>query len=255
MKDYLYDIWEAVATTAKGMRITARYGVDPRETITLQYPEERWEPSERFRGFLYNDIKTCTSCTMCVRVCPVDCISLESVRGADKKMVLASYDIDIGRCMYCGLCVEVCPPKSLVHTSGYEKASVDRGELILHFIHEDAGEIKARVAKQVAEAAAKAEAEKAKAEAEKAEAEKAAKAAKATNLSAEDPAGAKTGTDKGGKPDSRAAKKDVPPSPQPAAPAFAAGNPEGDGAAEKRPAEEAEKEPSKPREEGGEEKE
>jgi len=206
LKDYLYDIWEAVATTAKGMRITARYGVDPRETITLQYPEERWEPSERFRGFLYNDIKTCTSCTMCVRVCPVDCISLESVRGADKKMVLASYDIDIGRCMYCGLCVEVCPPKSLKHTSGYEKASVDRGELILHFIHEDAGEIKARVAKQVAEAAAKAEAEK-----------------------AED-----------GEPDSRAAQKDAPPSAQPAAPADAAGNPEDGGAAEKKPGEEKE---------------
>ncbi|MDX1814475.1 MAG: NADH-quinone oxidoreductase subunit I [Thermodesulfobacteriota bacterium] len=170
LKAYIYDIWEAVATTAKGMRITARYGVDPRETITLQYPDERWEPSERYRGFLYNDIKKCTSCTMCVRVCPVDCISLEAVRGADKKMVLASYDIDIGRCMYCGLCVEVCPPKSLKHTSGYEKASVDRGGLILHFVHEDADEVKARVAKQVAEAAAKAEAEKAAKAAEEAKA-------------------------------------------------------------------------------------
>ena len=91
---------------------------------------------------------------MCVKVCPVDCISLESVRGADKKMVLASYDINIGRCMYCGLCVEVCPPKSLKHTAGYEMASETRGELILHFIAEDAAEVKARVARQVAEAAA-----------------------------------------------------------------------------------------------------
>jgi len=228
LKDYLYDIWEAVATTAKGMRITARYGVDPRETITLQYPEERWEPSERFRGFLYNDIKTCTSCTMCVRVCPVDCISLESVRGADKKMVLASYDIDIGRCMYCGLCVEVCPPKSLKHTSGYEKASVDRGELILHFVHEDAGEIKARVAKQVAEAAAKAEAEK----------------------SAKD-----TETAKDGEPDPKAAGKDAPAAAQPPAQPSATGNPQGDVAAEKRPAEDGGKESSKSRKEGGEEKE
>src|SRR3989304_1707672 len=160
----------------KGMRITARYGVDPRETITLQYPEERWEPSERFRGFLHNDIKRCTSCTMCVKVCPVDCISLESVRGADKKLVLVSYDINIGRCMYCGLCVEVCPPKSLTHTSGYEKATVDRGELILHFIEEEADEVKARVAKQVAEKAAKEAAEKAGKE----EADKAAKAAGGT---------------------------------------------------------------------------
>jgi len=240
LKEYLYDIWEAVATTAKGMRITARYGVDPRETITLQYPEERWEPSERFRGFLYNDIKKCTSCTMCVRICPVDCISLEAVRGADKKMVLASYDINIGRCMYCGLCVEVCPPKSLVHTSGYEMASIDRGELILHFVHEGADEIKARVAKQVAEAAAKAEAEKAKAEAEKADGERASKPADPPKEPNSAPG---------------AQRKDPPPMIQPAAPAFAAGNPETADATEKKPAKVTEEKPAKAKDESGEGKE
>ena len=195
LKAYLNDIVEAVVTTAKGMRITARYGVDPREEVTLQYPEERWEIPEGYRGFLHNDIKTCISCSMCVKVCPVDCISLESVRGADKKMVLCSYDIDIGRCMYCGLCVEVCPPKSLKHTSGYEMASVDRGELILHFIAEDAAEIKARVARQVAEAAAKAEAAKAAEAAQaaaKAEAQVVAKAAEVPSSGTAEPSAAAT---------------------------------------------------------------
>jgi NADH-quinone oxidoreductase chain I len=159
LRAYLNDIVEAVVTTAKGMRITARYGVDPKEEVKLQYPEERWEIPQGYRGFLHNDILKCTACTMCVKVCPVDCISLESVRGADKKMVLASYDINIGRCMFCGLCVEVCPPKSLKHTAGYEMASTTRGELILHFIEEDAAVVKARVARQVAEAAEKAEAQ------------------------------------------------------------------------------------------------
>ncbi len=167
LKAYVADIWEAVVTTAKGMRITAAYGVNPKEEVTQQYPEERREPSERFRGFLHNDVKVCNACGLCVRVCPVDCITLEAVRGADKKFVLVSYDINIARCMYCGLCVEGCPTKSLKHTSGYEMASLDRGELILHFIEEDGNEIKARVARQVAAAAAKAaEAAKAKAEAE-----------------------------------------------------------------------------------------
>jgi len=211
LKSYLSDIWEAVATTAKGMRITAGYGVDPRETITQEYPEVRREPSERFRGFLHNDIVRCTSCTMCVRVCPIDCISLESIRGADKKLKLVSYDINIGRCMYCGLCVEVCPPKSLTHTEGYEKASTERGELILHFVHEDAAEIKARVAREVAEAAAKAEAEKQAAEARKA-AEAPADEAKPADLPAPPV-----------------------PKPAPAAPAFAAGNP-GSDAERKEPA-------------------
>ncbi|MBE0606072.1 MAG: NADH-quinone oxidoreductase subunit I [Deltaproteobacteria bacterium] len=157
LKAYMNDILEAVVTTAKGMRITARYGVDPREEVTLQYPEERWDLPERFRGFLHNDIKTCISCNMCVKICPMDCITLESVRGADKKPVLVSYDINIGRCMFCGLCVEVCPPKSLKHTGGYELASVGRDELIFRFVEEDAEGIKARVARQVAEAAAEAE--------------------------------------------------------------------------------------------------
>ncbi len=156
LKAYVADIWEAVVTTAKGMRITAAYGVNAKEEVTQQYPEERREPSERFRGFLHNDVKSCTACSVCVRACPVDCITLEAVRGADKKFVLVSYDINIARCMYCGLCVEVCPTKSLKHSKGYEKASVDRGELILHFVEEDANEIKARVARQVAAAAAKA---------------------------------------------------------------------------------------------------
>lgn len=188
LKEYMNDIVEAVVTTAKGMRITARYGVDPKEEVTLQYPEERWEIPEGYRGFLHNDIKTCTACTMCVKVCPIDCISLESVRGADKKMVLASYDINIGRCMYCGLCVEVCPPKSLKHTSGYEMASVARGELILHFIAEDAAEIKARVARQVAEAAAKAEAQAAA----KAEAQAVTKAAEVPSSGTAEPPAAAT---------------------------------------------------------------
>jgi NADH-quinone oxidoreductase subunit I len=193
LKAYLNDIVEAVVTTAKGMRITARYGVDPKEEVTLQYPEERWEIPQGYRGFLHNDIKTCTACNMCVKVCPIDCISLEAVRGADKKMVLCSYDINIGRCMFCGLCVEVCPVNSLLHTSGYEMASVARGELILHFIAaEDAPEIKARVARQVAEAAVKA-AEAAKvAEAAKAEAAKAAPKPEAqTAAKSEAPAAAK----------------------------------------------------------------
>ncbi|GAB4371292.1 MAG: hypothetical protein Kow00128_19080 [Deltaproteobacteria bacterium] len=200
LKSYLADIWEAVATTAKGMRITAGYGIDPRETITQEYPEVRREPSERFRGFLHNDIHKCTACTMCVRTCPIDCISLESIRGADKKLKLVSYDINIGRCMYCGLCVEVCPPKSLTHTGGYEKASMERGELILHFVDEDPEEIKARIAKEAAEAQAKAEAEKKEAEAKKA---------------AEAPV-------EGGRPPAAPAPK--PPETVPA-PAFAAGNP------------------------------
>ena len=111
LKAYLNDIVEAVVTTAKGMRITARYGVDPREEVTLQYPEERWEIPKDYRGFLHNDIKTCTSCNMCVKTCPIDCISLEAVRGADKKMVLAPTTSTSGGACIAG-CASRCAPRS-----------------------------------------------------------------------------------------------------------------------------------------------
>jgi NAD(P)H-quinone oxidoreductase subunit I len=123
LKQYFKNIWEAVYTIALGMKITARYGVDPREEITEQYPEEKWEPYDRFRGFLHNDVPRCISCSMCARICPVDCIELDSFMGPDKKRVLTRFDINIGRCMFCGLCTEVCPTKCLTHTEGYEGMS------------------------------------------------------------------------------------------------------------------------------------
>ena len=57
LKTYINDIWEAVSTTAKGMRITARYGVDVKEEVTIQYPEQHGPVFERFRGFLDGDCR------------------------------------------------------------------------------------------------------------------------------------------------------------------------------------------------------
>src|SRR3989304_2007795 len=46
LKEYINDIFEAVVTTAKGMRITARYGVDAGAGGPQQDPEVRREPDE-----------------------------------------------------------------------------------------------------------------------------------------------------------------------------------------------------------------
>jgi NADH-quinone oxidoreductase subunit I len=182
LKSYVNDIVEAVATTAKGMWITAKVGVNAAEEVTVQYPEQRCPDFERFRGFLFNDVKTCIACSLCDKACPVDCISMETMRGGDKKNKLVTYDINIGRCMYCGLCVEACPPKSLVHTAGYDgRSSLDRGELILHFVEEPTEQVRARLAREVAEAA------KAEAAAKAAEAAKAAAAAPPAEKPATDP--------------------------------------------------------------------
>ncbi len=153
LKEYVKNIWESIYTIAVGMKITARYGIDPSEEITQQYPEERRKPAERFRGFLHNDVPRCIACTMCARICPVDCIEIEFVTGEDKKRKLTRFDINIGRCMYCGLCTEVCPPKCLTHTEGYEMATLGRGELMLHFVEPPEGEEEEKGAEEEKEAA------------------------------------------------------------------------------------------------------
>ena len=61
----------------------------------------------------------CTSCMLCVRECPVWCISLDSHTEPDPDVpagarprtvnVLDAFVIDWGTCMFCGICVEECP--------------------------------------------------------------------------------------------------------------------------------------------------
>ena len=156
LREYLSDISEAVVSIAKGMRVTWKYGTDPKEETTIFYPEERMVMSERLRGYLCNDISKCIACGICVRQCPIDCICLAAIKGADKKNVLTSFTVNMGRCMHCGLCVEACPPKSLRHTDGYEGSAHSREELIVEFVGEDLATIKARIARH-AEELAKAE--------------------------------------------------------------------------------------------------
>ena len=120
---------------AKGMLITLRHLF--KKPVTLQYPDERWDPPERFRGFLglTRDFKTgeenCIGCLNCEKVCPVDCITILTA-GKGREMYAKEFYIDYMRCMYCGLCQEACPttPKSIVHTHQYETVGYDREALV-----------------------------------------------------------------------------------------------------------------------------
>ena len=125
---FLYDI-------VKGMTITLRHMF--KKPVTRQYPDERWETAERFRGFLglTRDFQTgeenCIGCLNCEKACPVDCITITT---ADKGRAMHAHEfyIDYMRCMYCGLCVESCPttPKSIVHTNQYETTGYFRDDLV-----------------------------------------------------------------------------------------------------------------------------
>ena len=83
------------------------------------------------------DPAACTSCLICVRECPVWCISLawhdvpepdSDPRRPRTKAVLDEFTIDFGVCMFCGICVEACPFDALAWNQELV-TGVERGEL------------------------------------------------------------------------------------------------------------------------------
>jgi NADH-quinone oxidoreductase subunit I len=126
------------------MNITLKHLFTP--SITLQYPEEKWVMPERARNQLFNDMDDCIGCDQCARVCPVDCIYIETEKsgpgedlgltskGTKKRLKVLRFDIDMGLCCYCGLCTYPCPTECLVMTSNYEASVYDRSDLIYRYV-------------------------------------------------------------------------------------------------------------------------
>ncbi len=87
-----------------------------RKMLTLNYPEEKYEYSPRFKGSHVLTVKKdgsirCTACMLCATNCPADCITIIASEHDDpsvEKYPIA-YEIDTLRCVYCGFCEEACP--------------------------------------------------------------------------------------------------------------------------------------------------
>ena len=109
-----------------------------RGIFTVQYPEEQLITPEEFRyvPFLVYDEGAegkkeirCTSCGICAKVCPPQCIWI--VRTTDPKTGKpvpqpAEFYIDADICMNCGFCAEYCPFDAIKMDHDYEIASYGR---------------------------------------------------------------------------------------------------------------------------------
>jgi len=122
--------------TDKG--IAHRGSKNARGIFTVQYPEEKIPVPEEFRfvPFLVYDEGPggekplrCTSCGICAKVCPPQCIWI--VRSTDPATGRpipdpAKFTIDADICMNCGLCAEFCPFDAIKMDHDYELASFHR---------------------------------------------------------------------------------------------------------------------------------
>lgn len=112
-------------------------------TNTIQYPQQQIPVPEVGRYQLDVEIDDCIVCDLCAKACPVDCISIESIKateaigqtsdGSTKRLYAAQFDIDMAKCMYCGLCTVVCPTECITMTNQYDRTVRHLEELTYQF--------------------------------------------------------------------------------------------------------------------------
>jgi NADH-quinone oxidoreductase subunit I len=117
-----------------------RQGTQTEGVFTVQYPDEKVAAPERFRFVPFLIVQDwddelnpgkdwCTSCGICAKVCPPQCIWIvrteDPVTGRPIPEPEAFF-IDIDICMNCGFCAEFCPFDAIKMDHDYELASYDR---------------------------------------------------------------------------------------------------------------------------------
>ena len=122
-------LWELL----QGLRVTGRYLFAKK--ITVQYPEERWDISPRWRGThrmltTEDGAAKCVACGLCPTVCPANCIKL--VPGEDEagNRYPLVFEIDEFRGIFCGYCQEVCPEEAIHMGRHYENAEFNRERFV-----------------------------------------------------------------------------------------------------------------------------
>ncbi len=119
-----------IRATLKGMALTLKHLVDPHK-VTLQYPDEKWQLSPRWRG-THRMLTTetgkakCVACGLCPTVCPSNCIKLVPGEDEDGNRYPLVFEIDEFRCIFCGYCQEVCPEEAIHVGRHYENSEYSR---------------------------------------------------------------------------------------------------------------------------------
>ena len=143
MSGYFKDIKDGIWTVLVGMTITWKHMFVKK--VTIQYPDVKRELPDRVRNRLYVNMDDCIGCDQCAKACPVNCITIETIKalptddlgststGNKKRLWIPTFDIDIAKCCYCGLCVFPCPTECIFMTDVFEFSEYNRKDLVYHF--------------------------------------------------------------------------------------------------------------------------
>ncbi len=114
-----------------GPRYLRRQSPKAKGMVTIEYPAEKAELPENFRNipFLVHDTTIdeikCTSCGICSKVCPPQCIWIVRTEDPVTKRPVPQpkqFFIDSTICMNCGYCAEFCPFDAIKMNKDYEIA-------------------------------------------------------------------------------------------------------------------------------------
>jgi NADH-quinone oxidoreductase subunit I len=138
---YIKEVFGAVRSSLKGMRLTGYYALHHRrEKITQQYPNNRESLvfPERFRGEVVmphdeNNEHACTGCTACELACPNATIKIitkfDVTPEGKKKKALDTFVYHLELCTMCNLCVVACPTDAIKMAQTFEHSVFDRSKL------------------------------------------------------------------------------------------------------------------------------
>ncbi len=97
--------------------------------VTVQYPTQKLQMAERYRGLVDLRIEKCIKCYLCVKICPTGCLSLAHKETADKKKEFEYFKYNMELCCFCGLCDQICPTQAIYMNKIYEIAVYSRDKL------------------------------------------------------------------------------------------------------------------------------
>ena len=118
--------------------IARRMSTEGKGVFTIQYPEEKLPVPEEFRFIpflLYEEGPNgerkdrCTSCGICAKVCPPQCIWIVRTNDPNTGRPVPepkAFFIDVDICMNCGFCAEYCPFDAIKMDHDYELSVYDR---------------------------------------------------------------------------------------------------------------------------------